>query len=119
MTDRRREMLGELLTSMRRLHRRRRAQRHVLAMSCLLVAAGGLWMIGLQHTPVLERPSPRGMGAATVVIVTKRTGRIRNIDDGELLRRLSEIDRPAGLIRTADGARLTNAVTDARLDGAS
>ena len=69
--------------------------------------------------PVLERPSSRGIGAATVVIVTKRTGRIRSIDDDELLRRLSEIDRHAGLIRTADGARLTNPVTDAQLGGAS
>ena len=67
MTDRRQEMLGELLASMRRLHRRRRAQRRVLAMSCLLVAVGGLWMIGRQTVPVLERPSSRGIGAATVV----------------------------------------------------
>ncbi len=50
--------------------------------------------------------------APTVQIVrhAPRTGLIRTIDDEELLVRLAEINRPAGMIRTEGRVRLTEPV---------
>ena len=119
MTDRQRRetMLGELVDTMHRHHRRRRIRRRIGAAAVLaLVAAGGAWIVRAPEpagtVQLAGAPGPR------VVVVTgnRRTGLVKVIDDDELVRRLAEIDRPAGMIRSEGRVWLTGAVADADLE---
>ncbi|MHC4129704.1 MAG: hypothetical protein ACYSWT_07065 [Planctomycetota bacterium] len=119
---RRETMLQDLTAAMRRHHRRRRLRRIAAAWGLLLAVAGAAWIVRAQPAtrPVwpdkdlrkVEIPVPR------VVRVTGgyRTGLVAIIDDDELVTRLTEIDRPAGLIRTEGRVWLTGTVVDTEID---
>ena len=117
MTDRdptrRERMLDELTAAMRCLHRRRRRRRRLAGSAALIVLATAVvW--GMR--PASRTGQERGIadpGPGPVVQVVRRaprTGVVRTIDDEELLGRLAEIDRPAGLIRTEGRSWLTETV---------
>lgn len=121
--DRREAMLGELLDVMRRHHRRRR-RRRAAASFTLLLAAGAVAVVAYQTPQRPARGPAESNGAPSrptvrVVTAADRTDRIRSIDDDELLHRLWEIDRPAGLIRVGDRAWVTGAVAGAGATGNS
>ncbi len=70
--------------------------------------------------PFLLIASPGGCAKAPAPRVERvsgdyRTGLVKVIDDDELVLRLAEIDRPAGLIRTEGRVWLTSAVADAEI----
>ncbi len=114
---RRETMLPELIAAMKRHHRRRRIRRRLGAGGALVgVAAGGAWIVRAQ-SPAQPSRTP-GPPAPLIAVVGQdsRTGLVRVIDDDELGRRLVEIDRPAGLIRTEGRVWLTGAVADAELE---
>ena len=123
--DRRETMLDELIVAMRRHHRRRRQVRTAAAWGLLLAVAGGTWIVRAQqvaqpprfdntHTdlPQVKAPAPR----VERVSGDYRTGLVKVIDDDELVLRLAEIDRPAGLIRTEGRVWLTSAVADTEVE---
>jgi hypothetical protein len=122
--DRRETMLDELIVAMRHHHRRRRQVRTAALWCLLLAVAGGTWIVRARqvgrppgfdnthaHLP-LESPAPR----VERVSGGYRTGLVKVIDDDELVLRLAEIDRPAGLIRTEGRVWLTTAVADAEIE---
>lgn len=120
-TDRRETMLQELIVAMRRHHRRRRRVRVTAAWCLLLAIAGGTWIVRAQQPrfdnthadlPQVKAPAPR----VERVSGDYRTGLVKVIDDDELVLRLAEIDRPAGLIRTEGRVWLTSAVADAEIE---
>ena len=116
---RRDAMLGDLVVTMERLHRRRRIRRRLVTSAAVLaLAAGSTWLIASQRTtPVMPDEhrvlTPPG---STVPIIRRvglhRTGRIHSIDDDELITRLAEIDRPTGLVRSEGRVWLTESVVD-------
>ncbi|MHC4080443.1 MAG: hypothetical protein ACYS15_08975 [Planctomycetota bacterium] len=123
--DRRETMLEELIVAMRRHHRRRRRLRATAAWGLLLAVAGGTWIVRAQQVaqpPPLadsghdlrqpEHPAPKVVNVSG----DYRTGLVKVIDDDELVLRLAEIDRPAGLIRTEGRVWLTSAVADAEIE---
>jgi hypothetical protein len=119
--DRRETMLDELIVAMRRHHRRRRRVRVTAAWCLLLAIAGGTWIVRAQQPrfdntdadlPQVKAPAPR----VERVSGDYRTGLVKVIDDDELVLRLAEIDRPAGLIRTEGRVWLTSAVADAEIE---
>ena len=123
--DRRETMLDELIVAMRHHHRRRRQVRTAAAWCLLLAVAGGTWIVRAQqvgrppsfdnthaHLPQVKPPAPR----VERVSGDYRTGLVKVIDDDELVLRLAEIDRPAGLIRTEGRVWLTSAVADAQIE---
>ena len=123
--DRRETMLDELIVAMRRHHRRRRQVRTAAAWGLLLAVAGGTWMVRAQpethparfddnrvDLPQVKAPAPR----VERVSGDYRTGLVKVIDDDELVLRLVEIDRPAGLIRTEGRVWLTSAVADVQIE---
>ncbi len=102
-------MLDELIVAMRDLHRRRRRRRRVAGAAALIVLATAVvWGTrpGSDHRMVPPDTGP----IVQVVRSAPRTGVVRMIDDEELLRRLAEIDRPTGLIRTEGRSWLTQPV---------
>ncbi len=107
---RRERMLDELTVAMRCLHRTRRRRRRLVGSAALIVlATAAVWGMRPASRPAQEGVSGRG----TVVQVVRRaprTGVVRTIDDEELLGRLAEIDRPAGMIRTEGRSWLTETV---------
>jgi hypothetical protein len=125
MKDRREAILDELIVVMRHHHRRRRHLRTAAAWGLLLAVAGGTWIVRAQQ---VAQPSgfdsthadPPQVEAlvTTVERVTGgyRTGLVKVIDDDELVSRLAEIDRPAGLIRTEGRVWLTSAVADVEIE---
>ncbi len=123
--NRRETMLDELIVAMRHHHRRRRQVRTAAAWGLLLAVAGGTWIVRAQQVaqpagfddtrvdpPLVEAPVTR----VQRVSGDYRTGLVKVIDDDELVERLAEIDRPAGLIRTEGRAWLTSAVADAEIE---
>lgn len=120
MIDTRREqMLDELLEAMRRHHGRRRLRRRAGAgIGLAMIAVAASWIAvarepAPQHFSQIEPPGP---ATPRILLHTGRTGLIREIDDDELVERLAEIDRPAGLIRTEGRVWLTSTVADADLE---
>jgi hypothetical protein len=122
--DRREQMLDELIVAMRRHHRRRRRARVTAAWGLLLAVAGATWIVRAQQTagppgfgpsgidlPRAHAPTPR----VKRVSGGYRTGLVQVIDDDELVLRLAEIDRPAGLIRSEGRVWLTSTVVDAEI----
>lgn len=137
-------MLDDLLVSMGRLHRRRRMVRvgaaAALVLACgLAVAALGSHLASVDTDRIAKKqtdsPPPDGTVPLTnvaqpfrVVVVTTDasildryrppavSSIIRRMTDDELLLTLAQIDRPAGLIRTESGARLTASVADNDLE---
>jgi hypothetical protein len=118
-------MLDELIVAMRHHHRRRRQVRTAAAWGLLLAVAGGTWIVRAQQVsrpegldgpsvgpPLVAAPTPR----VERVSGDYRTGIVKVIDDDELVLRLAEIDRPAGLIRTEGRVWLTSAVADAEIE---
>lgn len=115
-------MLVTLTDAMRRLHRRRRRLRHAAAALVAVAAAGLAWTMAsprqgdtrLTHVTQSDRPAPAPETRSRVLVVRQeaRTGRIRLIDDQDLVTRLNEIGRPAGVIRSGDRVWLTDVVTD-------
>lgn len=103
-------MRGQLLEAFTRHHRRRgrrqRALRGVLA-AALLAAAGTMWTL----TGPPRGPQVASMPAFNVQLVrgSPRSGVVRTIGDEELLQRLEEIGRPAGLVRIEGRTLLTDA----------
>jgi hypothetical protein len=111
--DRRETMLEGLIDVMRRHHRRRRIRRRVgTAGAVVLVAACGAWIVRAQQPDPPERIVNTPAKSITVVGGEYRTGLVRVIDDDELVQRLVDIDRPAGLVRSEGRIWLTGAVTD-------
>ena len=123
--NRRETMLDELIVAMGHHHRRRRQVRTAAAWGLLLAVAGGTWIVRAQQVaqptafndpgvapPLVEAPVTRVLR----VRGDYRTGLVKVIDDDELLGRLAEIDRPAGLIRTEGRVWLTSAVADAEIE---
>jgi hypothetical protein len=122
--DRREAMLDELIVAMRHHHRRRRRLRSTAAWGLLLAVAGGTWIVRAQHVaqplrfdPTIADPPQVKAAAPWIEHVSGgyRTGLVKVIDDDELVVRLAEIDRPAGLIRTEGRVWLTSAVADAEI----
>jgi hypothetical protein len=115
-------MLEELLEAMRRRHRGRRIRRRVgVAAALLLVAAGGAWIVQARQPAWSGHPVAAHMDDRPAVVVVEhgyRTGLVRLIDDDELVQRLADIDRPAGLIRSEGQTWLTGAVVDAEIETA-
>jgi len=107
--DRREAMLATLLEAMTRHHGRRRAARRGLAAAALTLAAGLAWMTSVRVEPPLPAPA----AFVRVVRSCPRSGVVRRIGDDELVRRLAEIHRPAGLIRMGGVTRLTADVVSA------
>jgi hypothetical protein len=123
--DRRERMLNELIVAMRRHHRRRRLARSSAAWGLVLAVAAGTWIVRAQQAA--QPPAPLRGGdpprlaarwAPHVVHVRGdyRTGLVKVIDDDELVLRLAEIDRPAGLVRSEGRVWLTTAVADAEIE---
>jgi hypothetical protein len=119
---RRETMLQELIAAMRRHHRRRRLRRTAAAWGLLLAVAGTAWIVRAQQPA--QPPGPGDTELAdgrqvepTIRIIRQspRTGLVTVIDDDELVLRLAEIDRPAGLIRCEGRTWLTRAVADAEI----
>ncbi len=125
---RREAMLGDLVATMQRLHRRRRIRRRVVtAAAGLTLAAASTWLLASRQvappTP-LAPPTPHAVAPAPSMqsppagrsiirrVGLQRTGQIHSIDDDELIARLAEIDRPTGLIRAEGRVWLTEAVVD-------
>jgi hypothetical protein len=114
---RRETMLPGLIAAMKRHHRRRRIRRRIGAAGALvLVAAGGAWIVRGQAPAQPGRTVRPPAPLIPVVGQDYRTGLVRVIDDDELVRRLVEIDRPAGLIRTEGRVWLTSAVADVEIE---
>ena len=103
MVDRDR-MLTELTAAMHRHHARRRAARRV-ATSLVIVAIATVAVLIARPLP---EPRAQADPVVTVVRSTPRTGLIRTIGDDELLDRLTEIDRPTGMIRSEGRMWLTD-----------
>ena len=97
-------MLMELTAAMHRHHARRRGYRRAAAMLAVVAIAVGAVLIA--------RPAPQyqrqALPVVTVVRHAPRTGLIRTIGDNELLDRLTELDRPTGMIRSEGRAWLTD-----------
>jgi len=122
--DRRERMLNELIVAMRRHHRRRRWARSSAAWGLVLAVAAGAWIVRGQQAaqppeplPDVDPPRLAAQWAPRVVHVSGdyRTGLVKVIDDDELVLRLAEIDRPAGLVRSEGRVWLTAAVADAEI----
>jgi hypothetical protein len=106
MSDR---MLDELIVAMRDIHARRRRRRRVTGSAALIALATAIvW--GTRPTPHRVVTEPDTPTVVQVVRNMPRTGLVRMIDDEELLRRLAEIDRPTGLIRSEGRSWLTEPV---------
>ncbi len=106
MTD---GMLDELIVAMRDLHLRRRRRRRVAGAATMIVLATAVvWSTRPASDGRIEPPDTGPI--VQVVGSTPRTGVVRMIDDDELLRRLAEIDRPTGLIRSEGRSWLTKPV---------
>lgn len=106
MNDR---MLDELIVAMRDLHRRRRRRRRVTGFAALIVLATAVvW--GTRPVSDHRVGGPDTPTIVQIVRSTPRTGVVRMINDEELLKRLAEIDRPTGLIRSEGRSWLTEPV---------
>jgi hypothetical protein len=123
--DRRETMLDELIVAMRHHHRRRSLVRTAAAWGLLLAVAGGTWIVRAQQVaqpPGFDRThADQAQVEAPATRVERvaggyRTGLVKVIDDDELVLRLAEIERPAGLIRTEGRVWLTSAVADAEIE---
>ena len=102
-------MLDELIVAMRDIHSRRRRRRRVTGSAALIVLATAIvW--GTRRTPHHFVAEPDTPTVVQIVRSMPRTGVVRVIDDEELLRRLAEIDRPTGLIRSEGRSWLTEPV---------
>jgi hypothetical protein len=128
--SRRDAMLGELIGTMQRVHRRRRTRRAAMAFGFMLALMGGLTSLVLlsQSTPrraemIVEAPPPRPSAVLEVVrtdptIVDRYaiapSSSIRMLDDEALLTELAAMDRPAGLVRSDGRVWLTTDVVDER-----
>jgi hypothetical protein len=111
--DRRETMLEGLIAVMTRHHRRRRIRRRVGAAGAIvLVAAGGAWIVRAQQPGPPDQIVVTPASVVTVVGDDYRTGLVRVIDDDELVERLTDIERPAGLIPSEGRIWLTGAVID-------
>ena len=117
---RRDAMLGDLVATMERLHRRRRIRRRLVTSAAVLaLAAGSTWLIASQQTTPVTPAEDRVVttpaesnGPIIRRVGLHRTGRIHSVDDDELIARLAEIDRPTGLIRSEGRVWLTESVVD-------
>ncbi len=136
---RREVMLGELVGTMSRLHRRRRRVRrgvYSLAAMALIVGTFRLSQQPGDHDTVVTsvsrpevptQPVTQRESIAVELVHTDPTIRERyeatpattivRIDDGQLLSTLVEIGRPAGLIRFGERVALSAPVTDDELRG--
>ncbi len=122
--NRRETMHVELIVAMGHHHRRRRQVRTAAAWGLLLAVAGGTWIVRAQQVAQppsfdithADQPLVDAPGGVLRVRGDYRTGLVKVIDDDELLGRLAEIDRPAGLIRTEGRVWLTSAVADAQIE---
>ena len=136
---RRDEMLGELMGSMRRLHRRRRSARRAISAAVFVTLVAGLSLLARPRPVAEEAPiavveessepevpdaSPRRINIelvrtdASVLarLATSPASRATELDDQALLSELAAMDRSAGLIRMGGRAWLTGNVTDPRGD---
>ena len=123
---RRDAMLGELIGTMRRVHRRRRTRRAALATACMIALSGSLTaLVLLSQSPpqqgerLVEGPRPSAVFAmvSTDPGVLQRygarpTSAVQLIDDDALLAELTAIDRPTGLVRSGGRVWLTENVVD-------
>ena len=125
---RREAMLGELITQMQRLHRRRRVERTAAASACLVALLIGLSLLAMPargpatHLPrVAETPKPAADASIEIVrtdpsvlqrFAARTTSRAILLDDEALLDELAAMGRPAGLIRSGDRVWLTADVID-------
>ncbi len=131
---RREAMLEELLAAVGGELRRKRRRRRVAGIACLLLfLCGGAWMaISLTNSGAsrqFDRGSIAGHTVTGPIIVRVDTNPqvidryraaqprrlVERVNDEELLRALTAIDRPAGLVRIGDEVRLTVHVTDDEL----
>ena len=141
---RREAMLSELTAAMRRTHRTRRLRRHGVSAAAVAFAALAIVRLGTVPIPnadgppvLVERPNPgspiqpsfggdgRRPKCMIELVQTDRAildrlaarpiGRPTVLDDRSLITALAQIDRPAGLIRSAKKVRLSGPVTDAEL----
>lgn len=137
--QRREQMLHDLIDDMQRIHRARRARRSaLLATTPLLllamVFAWTRWTVAHAPPPgsstkIVHAPnsaSPLQPAAIITVVQTDATvldryratssssaaSQTSMLDDAQLLDALANINRPAGLVRTADRVWLTRSVTD-------
>ncbi len=138
---RRDAMLDELVSTMHRTHRIRRVRRATLASAGMILLIISLSMIALpDRSPSsgersfasqpqandatqgnVPSQSPESRLASFIVrtdptildrVTITPASHVAYLDDDELLRELAAINRPAGMIRTAAGVRLTVDVTD-------
>lgn len=137
---RRDAMLAELTTAMRTHHTRRRRRRRVAVAGAALAVIAAIPTLAMIATSAPDRaermvvaPAPLPTGVvepaadpATSIICVRSDPSlveryavhglrpsIERIDDDGLLDMLAMLDRRAGLVRNADGVRLTKDVTDA------
>lgn len=137
--QRRDQMLHDLIEDMQRIHRARRVRRFaaVAATPLLLLAIVFAWARWPgPHAPssgggsnIAQGSSPAASllrPAAIITVVhtdagvldryratsTTAASQTSMLDDAELLDALANINRPAGLVRTADRVWLTRSVTD-------
>jgi hypothetical protein len=114
---RREAMLPELIAAMKRHHCRRRFLRRLQSAAALVLVAVAGASIARHRAPAEPDPIAAPAGPSIVVVGQDyRTGLVRVIDDDELVRRLAEINRPAGLVRAEGRVWLTGTVADARLE---
>lgn len=100
---------ASLLAAFALHHRRRRRRRGAAAGAVLGAVAGAAWAIALQPQRAPQAGAPPLAFRVQEVRGSPRSGMVRAIDDDELLRRLDEMGRPAGLIRIAGRTFLTEA----------
>lgn len=130
--QRRERMLADLLGEVRRVRRTRRVLRRVAGVSSVAVAAAlALTVLGPGDVPFGRgRHAQVSTGGqhprVTVSIVqtdpdvlkrlrAEPTGDVVLLDDRALVETLTALNRPAGVVRTPDGAWLTAPVTDEEL----
>lgn len=133
---RREEMLAELVSSMTRLHRRRRIRRRPFSVAAVIaLVIGAFRLMNFEPQPSqMVTIEPAGMpGGVTVQTPPLAIQYVKTdpsavqryrakprpivviIDDAQLVRTLIEIGRPAGLIRVGERVALSASVTDEEL----
>ena len=113
---RKEEMLSQLVGQMNHIHSSRQVRRRVInTLTLVIVCAITVWVVSIQYSStqvpkIVERPT--GLGSN---IELPNAPLIKTINDDELIALLTEMDRPAGLIRSEGRIWLSNPVTDEEL----
>ena len=113
---RKEEMLSQLVGQMNHIHNSRQLRRRVInTFTLVIVCAITVWVVSIQYSSPQAPEIVKGPSGSGTSIELPNEPLFKTINDDQLIARLAEIDRPAGIIRSEGRIWLSNPVTDEEL----